>query len=87
MRILVSLPLEIRKERPPVSSIFRLDFYFKRGKTKGFIEVNGMTLEQALGFLFPDSPTNAGLGIRISLQLRRGKIFVVLLFFNMHGGK
>ena len=39
----------------------RLDFYYERGETKGFIEVKGVTLEQNGVALFPDAPTLRGI--------------------------
>ena len=38
----------------------RFDFYFEKGKRKGFIEVKGVTLEDNGEAKFPDAPTTRG---------------------------
>lgn len=38
----------------------RLDFYFETEKTRGYVEVKGVTLEQDGTALFPDAPTPRG---------------------------
>jgi sugar fermentation stimulation protein A len=38
----------------------RFDFYFEKGKRKGYIEVKGVTLENNGEAMFPDAPTTRG---------------------------
>ncbi|GMQ59490.1 DNA/RNA nuclease SfsA [Vallitalea sediminicola] len=67
----------------------RFDIYFERDKTKGFIEVKGVTLEKDGISMFPDAPTKRGTKhleelIHAISNGYEGYLFLLIQINNIH---